>query len=111
MSKMTFKMAASFDMTTIIDVELFKTQLDKMCKASQDPRFQELGGREKALTMLVVQAADRSVEEGIAEMLRTHLRVTLNEMLARELSCEDDSLTIKVSPAKVTCDGIQANPI
>lgn len=111
MSKMTFKMSASFDMTTIVDVELFKTQLDKMRKAAEHPDFHKCGGREKALTMLVLQAADRSVEEGVAEMLRTHLRIALNETLAEELACKEDGLTIKVSPTKVTCDGIQANPI
>ena len=112
MSKMTFKLSASFDMTAIIDPKSVEKGFTDLREAIAHPDFRtKTNPRDQALTLLVLQAADRSLEEGIAEMLRTMLRVGLNETLADELACKEEGLTIKVSPVKMVCDGIQANPI
>ena len=107
MSKMTFKFTASFDTTVIVDVAAITEQLDLLKKAAETEGFDKLPAKNQAFTKLVLQARERSEEEGIAEFLRFNIRTGLNETLAEELNCKDEQFTIKSSPAKVVIDGLQ----
>lgn len=107
MSKMTFKFTSSFDTTVIVDVEALTEQLDLLKRASEAEGFEKLPAKNQAFTKLVLQARERSEEEGIAEFLRFNLRTQLNEMLAAELNAKDKEITVKSSPAKVVIDGLQ----
>ncbi|MGL5189984.1 MAG: hypothetical protein ACRC7S_10100 [Cetobacterium sp.] len=107
MSKMTFNFTASFDVTAIAGVEQFKSMLENLRKSTKHKDFDKLPAREKMFTQLVVRAADRSLEEGIAELIRFSMRTGLNELMAEELAHKEDGLTIRPSPVKLVCHGLE----
>lgn len=107
MSKMTFKFTQSFDTTVIICVDRAREMVADLRKASEAEGFNKLPAKNIWFTRLVLQAADRSEEEGFAELIRYNLRTGLNETLADELACKEDILTIRPSPVKVVCHGIE----
>lgn len=103
MSKMTFKYTASFDLTTIVDV----AEVTGMVADMRSELLSCENPTQKALMGLVVQAYDRSPEEGFAELIRTATRVGLNEILKAELATNTPELTYRPSPVKVVCHGIE----
>lgn len=107
MAKMTFKFTTSFDATVIVDVELMREQLADLRKAQATEGFDKLPAKNQAFTKLVLQAADRSEEEGFAELLRFNLRTGMNGTVADELAHNSDEITIRPSPAKVVCHGLE----
>lgn len=107
MSKMTFKFTASFDLTAITGVEQFEAMIAGLRKSTEHKDFEKMPAREKVFTSMVVQAADRSLEEGIAELLRFSMRTGLNKLLAEELAHEEDGLIIRRSPVKMVCHGLE----
>lgn len=107
MSKMTLKLTSSFDATVIIDVEKAREILADLRKAAATEGFEKLPVKNQAFTKLVLQAADRSEEEGFAELIRYNIRTGLNETVDEELACKSDVLTIRPSPAKVVCHGLE----
>lgn len=108
MSKMTFKFTASFDITTIAGVEQFRKMIADLRKSTESELFVKLPAREQVFTKMVVQAADRSEEEGIAELLRFSLRTGLNELMTEKLAHKEEGLTIRPAPVKLVCHGIEA---
>ncbi|MGL5706718.1 MAG: hypothetical protein ACRDDF_00405 [Aeromonas sp.] len=107
MAKMTFKFTTSFDATVIVDMELAREQLADLRKAQAAEGFNKLPVKNQVFTKLVLQAAERSEEEGIAELLRYNMRTGMNEQLAADFAHVSDELTIRPSPAKVVCHGLE----
>lgn len=108
MSKMTFKFTTSFDLTTIVCLDKSREILADMRKAVAHENFSKLPIKEQVFTKLVIEAADRSEEEGIAELIRYNVRVGMNEIVAQEVKSHDEHLTLRPSPVKVVCHGIEA---
>lgn len=106
MSKMTFKYTASFDLTTVLDVEAAETIITEMREALADAES-ERPVSTKALLGMVVQAHDRCPEQGYAELIRTTVRLELNHMVRNDLLRDEKSLTLRPSPVKVVCHGIE----
>ena len=107
MSKMTFKFTHSFDATVIVDVDTARKLIADLRKAADADGFNKLPAKNVAFTHLVIQAADRSEEEGIAELIRFNIRTGLNEAIAADFACVEPELTIRPSPAKVVCHGLE----
>lgn len=107
MSKMTFKFTTSFDLTAIVDLDRAREILADMRKVAADENFSKLPVKNQVFTKLVLEAADRSEEEGIAELIRYNVRVGTNEINAREVKVDDECLTLRPSPAKVVCHGLE----
>lgn len=107
MAKMTFKFTLSFDATVIIDVEKARELIADLHKAQATEGFNKLPVKNQAFTKLVLQAAERSEEEGIAELLRFNLRTGLNDTVTDELAHSSEQITIRPSPAKVVCHGLE----
>lgn len=106
MSKMTFRYTASFDLTAVVDT----AKLDEIVTELREVRTSEaskLDVTTKVLMGLVLQAYDRSPEQGYAELVRTSVRTELNQLVRDELLADDEALTIRHSPAKVVCHGIE----
>lgn len=107
MAKMTFKFTTSFDLTAIANLDKAREVLADLRKAWNTAGFEKLPVKNQVFTKLVIEAADRSEEEGIAELLRYNLRVRLNEIITKEMKMDDEYLTLRPSPTKVVCHGIE----
>lgn len=106
MSKMTFKYTASFDLTAVIDVTEAEALIAEM-RAELAGNEATLPPTEKALYGLVLQAYDRAPEQGYAELVRTAFRVEANEVVRGEFTRRDSTVTLRPSPVKVVCHGIE----
>ena len=107
MAKMTFKFTTSFDLTAIVDLDKSREVLADMRKAAASENFSKLPVKNQVFTKLVLEAADRSEEEGIAELIRYNVRVGMNEIITQEVKTNDECLTLRPSPAKVVCHGLE----
>ncbi|MGL5643167.1 MAG: hypothetical protein ACRCW3_00075 [Metamycoplasmataceae bacterium] len=108
MAKYTFKFATSFESTAVVDVELAKQAIEKLRTEKADTaKFSKLSAKNQAFTNLVLQAADRSLEDGIAELLRFNLRTELNETLRSDFTMtSDEGCGLKHSPVKMVVEGL-----
>ena len=106
MSKMTFKYTASFDLTAVLDVAQAEDAIAAMRAEMLNPDV-TLQPVERALYGLVLQAYDRTPEQGYAELLRTAFRVDVNELVRGEFARSDATVTLRPSPVKVVCHGIE----
>lgn len=107
MAKITLKFTQSFDTTVVVDVKTAREQLTDLRKAQASEGFNKLPVKNQVLTKLVLEAAERSEEEGIAELLRFNIRVGLNKIIDREFAYKDETYTMRPSPAKVVCHGLE----
>ncbi|MGL5566931.1 MAG: hypothetical protein ACRDC4_14495 [Plesiomonas sp.] len=110
MAKYTFKFTTSFESTAVVDVESAKQAIEKLRAVQADTeKFNKVPVKEQVFTKLVLQAADRSLEEGIAELLRYNLRTELNATLRDDftMAAEHDGCGLKHSPVKMVVEGMQ----
>lgn len=110
MAKYTFKFTTSFTSTAVVDVEISKQQIEKLrTEKANTEKFSKLPVKNQVFTNLVLEAADRSLEEGIAELLRYNLRTELNAALREDftMSSKDDGCGLKHSPVKMVVEGLQ----
>lgn len=109
MAKMTFKFTTSFSSTAVVDVELSKKAIEKLKAEQADTaKFSKLPVKNQVFTKMVLQAAERSLEDGIAELLRYNLRTELNSTLLQDftMSAEHDGCGLKHSPVKMVVEGL-----
>ncbi|UTQ78160.1 hypothetical protein [Aeromonas phage JELG-KS1] len=109
MAKYTFKFTTSFESTAVVDVELSKQAIEKLRAEKADTaKFSKLPVKNQVFTNLVLEAADRSLEEGVAELLRYNLRTELNATLRNDftMTAEGDGCSLKHSPVKMVVDGL-----
>lgn len=106
MSKMTFKYTASLDLTTVVDTAGLDNIITEVREVLTS-EGKELDIKTSALMGLVLQAYDKSPEQGYAELVRTAVRTEMNKWVRTELLADDKSLSIRPSPVKVVCHGIE----
>lgn len=106
MSKMTFKYTASFDLTAVVDTVGLDGIITEM-REVMSSKGGELDVKTKAMIGLVLQAYDKSPEQGYAEMLRTSVRTELNDWVRTEMLGDEERVTLRPSPVKVVCHGIE----
>lgn len=110
MATYTFKLTTSFESTVVVDVELSKKAIEKLRAEKADTsEFSKLPVKNQVFTNLVLEAADRSLEEGVAELVRYNLRTELNATLRDDftMTTENDGCGIKHSPVKMVVEGLQ----
>ncbi|MGL5565637.1 MAG: hypothetical protein ACRDC4_07870 [Plesiomonas sp.] len=106
MAKYTFKFTTSFESTAVVDVAQSKQVIKELRAAQADTeKFNKVPVKEQVFVKLVLQAADRSLEEGIAELLRYNMRTELNATL-RDRFCG-----LKHSPVKMVVEGLVAQAV